>query len=84
MASAPHTTANPTVENPSNSETREPVAGSVATNQYPKDSVPAAEVSNQQSKVGTTEKPGTSAEEAAEKLYEERIEDEYAKREGGA
>lgn len=83
MASAPHT-SNAAVENPSTSETKEPVAGSVATNEYPKDSVPAADVSNQQSKFGMTRKPGTSAEEAAEKLYEERIEEEYAKREGGA
>lgn len=55
---------------------------------YPKDSVPAADVSDQQSKVGqTSNQPGSvpgSAEQAAEKLYEERIEDEYAKREGGA
>lgn len=29
-------------------------------------------------------KSATEAEQAANKLYEERIEDEYAKREGGA
>lgn len=60
-------------EKPSTSETRE----------EPKGSQPSAEVSNQQSGIAqqTTK---ADAELAAEKLYEERIEEEYAKREGGA
>jgi hypothetical protein len=37
---------------------------------YPKDSVPAAEVSTQESKVGQTDVNQGSAEKAAEKLYE--------------
>jgi hypothetical protein len=60
----------PTTEKPSTSETRE----------VPKDSqttgIPATGAIEQ--------KPKSEAELAAEKLYEERIEEEYAKREGGA
>ncbi|KAI7260748.1 hypothetical protein KC345_g9987 [Hortaea werneckii] len=90
MASLPHTTTNPTVETPSTSETAQ--GGAAGANFYPKDSVPAADVSNTASKMGmtpnqseatTSNQPG-SAEQAAEKLYEQRIEEEYAKREGGA
>jgi len=56
-------------EKPSTSETRE----------APKDS----NIANSQS--GTAQQTGKSeAELAADKLYEERIEEEYAKREGGA
>ncbi|TKA49300.1 hypothetical protein B0A55_12797 [Friedmanniomyces simplex] len=82
-----HTTTNPTTENPSSSETRDS-----SHPLYPKESVSAAEVNTADSKVGmtsnqanstTSNQPG-SAEAAAEKLYEERIEEEYAKREGGA
>ncbi|KAK1037685.1 hypothetical protein LTR33_016194 [Friedmanniomyces endolithicus] len=65
-----HTTTNPTTETPSSSETSENPF-------YPEESVSAADVSTKDSKPG-------SAEAAAEKLYEERIEEEYAKREGGA
>ena len=81
MASLPHTTTNPKTETPSNSETAE--------SGY---SGPAADVNTTESKVGmtgnqsgktTSSQPG-SAEAAADKLYEERIEEEYAKREGGA
>lgn len=55
-------------------------------NQYPKDSVPAAEVSDQKSAVGDTGFGQEKSEEQkeADRLYEERIEEEYAKREGGA
>ncbi|KAH9844613.1 hypothetical protein Tdes44962_MAKER07252 [Teratosphaeria destructans] len=87
MSTLPHTTVNPTRETPSTSETA--TGGQASGNLYPKDSVPAADVGDQQSKIGQTgnqlksNQPG-SAEAAAEKLYEERIEDEYAKREGGA
>ncbi|KAK5693971.1 hypothetical protein LTR97_009589 [Elasticomyces elasticus] len=76
-----HTTTNPTTETPSSSET----GGS--NSMYPKESTSAADVSTSESKVGmtsnqasstTSNQPG-SAEAAAEKLYEERIEEEYAK-----
>jgi hypothetical protein len=64
---------NTTTEKPSTSE----------TNVSNTSSQPSAEVSNQQSSI--TNPPAKSeAELAAEKLYEERIEEEYAKREGGA
>jgi hypothetical protein len=91
MSTSTHITTNPVNETPSSSETATggPAGGA---NFYPKDSVPAADVSTTDSKVGMTSNqsgattsnvPG-SAEAAAEKLYEERIEEEYAKREGGA
>lgn len=82
MASVPHTTTNPVKEAPSNSETA--VGGQGGANLYPKDSTPAANISDLESKVGQTKSEPGSAEAAAEKLYEERIEEEYAKREGGA
>ncbi|TVY78366.1 hypothetical protein LSUE1_G004854 [Lachnellula suecica] len=37
-----------------------------------------------QTSTNTTSHTKTEAEEAADRLYEERIEEEYAKREGGA
>lgn len=73
----PQQTSSAPIEKPSTSETGVT------------DSVAAGEISDQSSKMGATaggkigEGKG-SAEEAAERLYEERIEDEYAKREGGA
>lgn len=90
MSSLTHTTANPAKETPSTSETAEGGAG--GADLYPKDSTAAADVSTTESKVGMTSNQGSgttsnqpgSADAAAEKLYEERIEDEYAKREGGA
>jgi hypothetical protein len=60
----------PTSEKPSTSETREVQKDS----QTP--GLPSAEAPQQKTK--------SEAELAAEKLYEERIEEEYAKREGGA
>lgn len=47
---------------------------------------PASKASNQPSQIGSTGQQQTKseAELAAERLYEERIEEEYAKREGGA
>jgi hypothetical protein len=58
------------VEKPSTSETRV----------EPKDSQPI--ISSTSS--GATQGTKSEAELAAEKLYEERMEEEYAKREGGA
>ncbi|KAK0250967.1 hypothetical protein LTR91_026668 [Friedmanniomyces endolithicus] len=76
-----HTTTNPTTETPSSSETSENPL-------HPEESVSAADdskvgMTSNQSSSTTSNQPG-SAEAAAEKLYEERIEEEYAKREGGA
>lgn len=80
-----------TTEKPSVSET------GIDTNQSESIGAPAAEVSTQNSSLGATDSSQIaggaiggagsthgSAEEAADKLYEERMEDEYAKREGGA
>ncbi|KAK8226740.1 hypothetical protein HDK77DRAFT_487104 [Phyllosticta capitalensis] len=39
---------------------------------------------NQTTSTSYQDKPKSEAELAAEKLYEERMEEEYAKREGGA
>ena len=60
MSAAPHTSTNPATETPSTSET-------VGNDLYSKDSVLAANMSNQQNKIGQSK---GSAEEAAEKLYE--------------
>ncbi|KAF7193969.1 hypothetical protein HII31_04651 [Pseudocercospora fuligena] len=79
MASLPHTSAGLATETPSTSETA--VGGDAGGNIEPKDS---AQVSEQQTKETTTSNQPGSAEAAAEKLFEERMEDEYAKREGGA
>ncbi|KJX96994.1 hypothetical protein TI39_contig592g00005 [Zymoseptoria brevis] len=77
-----HTTAGLHSETPSNSETA--VGGEAGANIVPKASETAPETGDsQQSKSMGSSQPG-SAEAAAEKLYEERMEDEYAKREGGA
>lgn len=63
MSADPHTSTNPTKETPSTSET-------AGNNLYPKDSVPAANVSDRASKVGQTASSQGSAEKAAEKVYE--------------
>ncbi len=61
----------PTTELPSNSSTQ------------PESSVPAT-TSETSDGAGTAVRTKTDVEEAADRLYEERIEEEYAKREGGA
>lgn len=68
--------------NTTNNPTSQTGSGQQA--QYPQESVPAANVSNQESKVGQTDVNQSGADKAAERAYEERIEEEYAKREGGA
>ena len=73
MASLPQTTTNPKTEAPSNSETAEHDSAAATT----------ASSADSQTVKNTSSQPG-SAEAAADKLYEERIEEEYAKREGGA
>jgi len=75
-ASTTHTT-----EMPSNSSTSENVtSGPAASNSEYYNGVD----NNASSTTSEGTKAKTEAEIAAEKLYEERIEDEYAKREGGA
>ncbi|QIX02479.1 hypothetical protein AMS68_007996 [Peltaster fructicola] len=80
MSTLPHITANPVSETPSVSETA--VGGQAAGSLEPKasNSEPAIVENAAQPAQNKT----MSAEEAAEKLYAERMEDEYAKREGGA
>jgi hypothetical protein len=63
MSAAPHTSTNPATETPSTSETG-------GNSLYPKGSVSAANVPDQESKVGQTDVSQGSAEKAAEKLYE--------------
>ncbi|KXT17762.1 hypothetical protein AC579_3650 [Pseudocercospora musae] len=79
MASLPHTSTGLASETPSTSETA--VGGHAGGNIEREES---AQVSGQQTKEATTGNQPGSAEAAAEKLFEERMEDEYAKREGGA
>lgn len=70
MSSMPHASAGLAKETPSTSSN--PVSGEAAQEQG--ESQPTKSSSNESG----------SAEAAAEKLYEERMEEEYAKREGGA
>lgn len=69
-----------TTEMPSNSSTSENVTSGLAasTSEYNN-----GVDDNTSSTTNTGTKKKTEAEIAADKLYEERIEDEYAKREGG-
>ena len=77
MSSLPHTSAGLKEETPSTSETA--VGGSSGGNL-----VSNSSTQPEKPQIGSSaSKPG-SAEEAADKLYEERMEEEYAKREGGA
>lgn len=46
--------------------------------------MPAPQAEPEKPQIGSSKSTPGSAEEAAEKLYEERMEEEYAKREGGA
>ena len=83
MATLPHITTNPGSETASTSETA--VGGQAAASLLPKDTSQAeANRSDGQTETSPPEKKGMSAEEAAERVYAERMEDEYAKREGGA
>jgi len=66
-------------EKPANSETAEHAASDLTVNNPLNEPAPQ----DASARNGTT-RSRTEAEEAADKLYEERIEDEYAKREGGA
>merc|ERR1712144_124963 len=69
----------PTTELPSNSSTQpESTTSSSST------TTTNATASKGQQNGSNSEVRKTEAEEAADRLYEERIEEEYAKREGGA
>jgi hypothetical protein len=81
----PTSISQPTTETPSNS--------SAQPNAVTDAEIPTSGASNSQTNEngeraeegrGEWGGRGMSAEEAAERLYEERIEEEYAKREGGA
>lgn len=80
MSAGPHTTTNPTIETPASSETAVSDQNGESTI-APEDSTGTQ---SQQGQIGQAQSQPGSAEAAAEKLYEERMEDEYAKREGGA
>lgn len=83
MSSVAHATAGQTTEMPSNSETA--IGGEVVgSNIAPKDSASTEKAGQQQGDATRTSSEPGSAEAAAEKLFEERMEDEYAKRDGGA
>lgn len=71
-----------TTEKPSSSETAE--GGSAGANLVPEKSTPTTHEAKEEIRGSMSGGQTGSAEEAADKLYEERIEDEYAKREGGA
>merc|ERR1712225_46707 len=66
----------PTTELPSNSSTQPESTTSTSTTN--------ATASKGQQNGSNSEVRKTEAEEAADRLYEERIEEEYAKREGGS
>lgn len=80
MSAMNHPTTGATREAPSNSETAVGGANSIA----PKDTATTEAVGKESSGSGISSNEPGSAEAAAEKLFEERMEDEYAKREGGA
>lgn len=84
MSSLPHTSAGLSSETPSTSETA--VGGDAGGNIVAKDPQSQSEQpqSKEQPRLGKTASQPGSVEAAADKLFEERMEDEYAKREGGA
>merc|ERR1712093_393591 len=71
----------PTNELPSNSSTQ---PESTTSSSSPSTTTTNATASKGQQNGSNSEVRKTEAEEAADRLYEERIEEEYAKREGGA
>ncbi|KAI9827521.1 MAG: hypothetical protein M1832_004871 [Thelocarpon impressellum] len=82
-----------TLEKPSNAPTFTPTVGGASSADGPvRRAAQSANVAAEESGSKTAGSSGSSAapraqsqvERAAEKLYEERMEDEYAKREGGA
>nr|POE47359.1 hypothetical protein CFP56_00690 [Quercus suber] len=81
MAEVPYHSNNPAKEAPANSETAVDQPTATLVPEASRAEVP--QPSGGQSSSMSNSQPG-SAEAAAEKLFEERMEDEYAKREGGA
>jgi hypothetical protein len=87
MSSLSHATTGLKGETPSTSNTA--VSGNSSSTEKstrePPTTPEASPNENKQPKMGILpSKPGGEAEKAAEKLFEERMEGEYAKREGGA
>lgn len=80
MAALPHTSTNAMKEMPSNSETLVGAQTSADLAQTQSQNAQA----EPKGQTGSAASQPMSAEEAAERLYAERMEDEYAKREGGA
>ncbi|WPG98963.1 Hypothetical protein R9X50_00176500 [Acrodontium crateriforme] len=70
MSAGPHTTTNPVIETPASSETAVHEGKSAMAPHDP------TGTQNQQSQIGQTKSQPGSAEAAAEKLHEERMEDE--------
>jgi len=81
MSASQHMTTNPVIETPSISETA--VSGATGSGAAVESGRGDGAATAKEFGSGMSSQPG-SAEGAAEKLYKERMEDEYAKREGGA
>ncbi|KAI9722325.1 MAG: hypothetical protein M1812_001797 [Candelaria pacifica] len=75
-----------TTEKPSNSESLPATSTESTSNSAVHQAATSAGVASDQISGGSPAqgKTRSEVEKAADKLYEERIEDEYAKREGGA
>lgn len=82
MSAMNHPTMGPAREAPSNSETA--IGGESGGSVGPKDTATTENIGKQPSGTAISSSEPGSAEAAAEKVFEERMEDEYAKREGGA
>jgi hypothetical protein len=67
---------------PTSLSSEKPSNSNVVPNPVTDSSIPTSSAS--ETITTETAKPKSEVEEAADKLYEERIEEEYAKREGGA
>ncbi|KAI9677033.1 MAG: hypothetical protein M1817_006872 [Caeruleum heppii] len=88
---SPSTTQGPNLANnpsTSTSTSTDPTSSTSVTNPSTSTSTSSQSQGNPSSTTTSVneraEKSGISAEQAAEKLYAERMEEEYAKREGGA
>lgn len=68
---------------PTATHSETPSNSNISPNPVTNSDIPTS-AARQASNSNTTQAAKTEAEEAADRLYEERIEEEYAKREGGA
>lgn len=82
MSTITHITTNPTKETPSTSDTA--LGEKSGANIAPSHTVAEATGDSVPAKASLASNQPGSAEAAAEKLYEKRMEDEYAKPQGGA